>query len=270
VNLRITGEHSRDDENRPRWPRHGLLSAETSTVPIMTDLPRRGLFVVGTDTDVGKTAVAVAMLRGLVAAGRRVAAYKPVASGIAAAAEPGGDPERLWEAAGRIGAIADVCPQCFKPPLAPPRAAGAAGRTVDELLLRTGLAVWRDQELVVVEGAGGLFSPLAAATLGADLAREFGYPLVVVDAARLGAIGRTLATVRAARAAGLTVAACVLSQATPPRGEPDDPEGDVAIAAANAADLEPLLADVPVTLLSHGASQFAPPIDWWALAGGPA
>ena len=51
----------------------------------MTDLPRRGLFVVGTDTDVGKTAVAVAILRGLVAAGRRVAAYKPVASGIAAA-----------------------------------------------------------------------------------------------------------------------------------------------------------------------------------------
>lgn len=236
----------------------------------MTDLPRRGLFVVGTDTDVGKTAVAVAILRGLVAAGRRVAAYKPVASGIASAAEPGGDPERLWEAAGRGGAITSVCPQCFRPPLSPPRAARAAGRVVDEPLLRTGLAVWRHHELAVVEGAGGLFSPLAAATLGADLAREFGYPLVVVDSARLGAIGRTLATVRAARAAGLTVAACVLSQVTPPRGGPDDPESDVAIAAANVADLEPLLADVPVTLLSHGATGFAPPLDWWALAGGPA
>jgi dethiobiotin synthetase len=236
----------------------------------MTDLPRRGLFVVGTDTDVGKTAVAVAMLRGLVAAGRRVAAYKPVASGIAAAAEPGGDPERLWEAAGRGGAIAEVCPQCFPLPLSPPRAARAAGRIVDEPLLRTGLKAQGDHELVVVEGAGGLFSPLAAATLNADLAREFGYPLVVVDAARLGAIGRTLATVRAARAAGLTVAACVLSQATPPRGEPDDPVGDIAIAAANAADLALLLPDVPVTLLSHGATAFAPPLDWWALAGGPA
>jgi dethiobiotin synthetase len=236
----------------------------------MTDLPRRGLFVVGTDTDVGKTAVAVAMLRGLVAAGRRVAAYKPVASGIAAAAEPGGDPERLWEAAGRVGAIADICPQCFKSPLAPPRAARAAGRTVEESLLRTGLTAWRDQELVVVEGAGGLFSPLGEATLGADLVREFGYPLVVVDAARLGAIGRTLATVRAARAAGLKVAACVLSQVAPPRGEPDDPAGDAAIAAANTDDLGALLADVPVTLLSHGAADFAPPVDWWSLAGGPA
>ena len=120
----------------------------------MTDLPRRGLFVVGTDTDVGKTAVAAAVLRGLVAAGRQVAAYKPVASGIATAAEPGGDPERLWEAAGRVGEIANICPQCFAAPLSPPRAARAAGRVVDEPLLRTGLTAWRDHELVVVEGAG--------------------------------------------------------------------------------------------------------------------
>jgi dethiobiotin synthetase len=239
-------------------------------VPFLTDPPRRGLFVVGTDTDVGKTAVAAAILRELVAAGRRVAAYKPVASGIAAAAEPGGDPERLWEAANRVGAIADVCPQCFQPPLSPPRAARGVGRAVDESLLRAGLAAWRDHELVVVEGAGGLFSPLAAATLGADLAREFGYPLVVVDAARLGAIGRTLATVRAARAEGLAVAACVLSQVAPPRGEPDDPAGDGAIAAANAADLQQLLPDVHVALLAHGATAFAPRLDWWALAGGPA
>jgi dethiobiotin synthetase len=232
-------------------------------------LPRRGLFVVGTDTDVGKTAVATAILRGLVATGRRVAAYKPVASGLAAVTEPGGDPGRLWEAAGRGGAITSVCPQCFPAPLSPPRAARAAGRVVDETLLRTGLAAWRDHDVVVVEGAGGLFSPLGEATLGADLAREFGFPLVVVDAARLGAIGRTLATARAARAAGLAVAACVLSQVTPPRGAPDDPAGDLTLAAANAADLRQFLADVPVALLSHGASQFAPPIDWWALAGGP-
>ena len=54
-----------------------------------------------------------------------------------------------------------------------------------------------------VEGAGGLFSPLGERVLNADLARDFGLPLVVVDSARLGAIGRTLATVCAARASGL-------------------------------------------------------------------
>lgn len=234
----------------------------------MTDLPQRGLFVVGTDTDVGKTAVAAAILRGLVAEGRRAAAYKPVASGIAKADEPGSDPERLWKAAGRIGAITAVCPQCFPAPLSPPRAARAAGRTIDETLLRAGLAVGRERDLVVVEGAGGLFSPLGPTTLGADLAGEFGFPLVVVDTARLGAIGRTLATVRAARAAGLVVAACVLSEIVPSGGDPADPTSAGAIAAANVADLRHLLPDIPVTLLAHGATAFAPPIDWWALAGG--
>ena len=55
---------------------------------------------------------------------------------------------------------------------------------------------------MIVEGAGGLFSPLGDATLNIDLARDLDLPLVVVDAARLGAIGRTLAVVRAARAEG--------------------------------------------------------------------
>ena len=58
----------------------------------------RGLFVVGTDTDVGKTAVAVAIVAELAARGARVGVYKPVASG---APGPGGDPDRLWQAAGQ-------------------------------------------------------------------------------------------------------------------------------------------------------------------------
>jgi len=238
------------------------LPCPTSTAP-----RGRGLFVVGTDTDVGKTAVAVAILRGLVAAGCRAAAYKPVASGLGAVDSAGGDPIRLWEAAGRTGTVAAVCPQCFPAPLAPPRAARAAGRPIDETLLRSGLAVWNDHDLVVVEGAGGLFSPLGPMTLGVDLAVEFGYPLVVVDSARLGAIGRTLATVRAARAGGLAVAACVLSEVTAPRGSAFDPGSEAAIVAANVADLGLLLRDIPVLRLPHGAADFDPPADWLALAG---
>ena len=231
--------------------------------------PGRGLFVTGTDTDVGKTAVAVAIVRSLVAAGRRVGVYKPVASGIADAADPGGDPYRLWEAAGRPGTPAQVCPQAFPAAIAPVRSAAASGRTVDEPLLRAGLAAWRSSEVVIVEGAGGLFSPLGAKSLGADLAREFALPLVVVDSARLGAIGRTLATVRAARAEGLSIAACVLSEVTPPRGAPGDPQADAQIAADAVADLHRLLPGVPITILGHGAAAFAPAIDWWAAAGGP-
>lgn len=231
--------------------------------------PGRGLFVTGTDTDVGKTVAAVAIVRSLVAGGRRVGVYKPVASGVAAADDPDGDPYRLWEAAGRPGAPAQVCPQAFAAAIAPVRAAAAAGRTVDEALLRTGLAAWRSSEAVVVEGAGGLFSPLGERTLGADLARDFGLPLVVVDSARLGAIGRTLATVRAARAEGLVVAAVVLSEVAPPRGDPGDPAADSEIAAAAMADLGRLLPSVPVTLLGHAAPGFTPAIDWWSAARPP-
>lgn len=225
-----------------------------------------GLFVTGTDTDVGKTAVAVAIVSELVATGMRVGVYKPVASG---APGGGGDAERLWRAAGRPLAVDAVCPQSFAAPLAPADAARLEGRVVDETLLRRGIEPWwAANDLVVVEGAGGLFSPLAPRTLGVDLARDLGLPLVVVDAARLGLIGRTLATVRAARAEGLHVAAVVVSQVTAPRGAADDPAGDAAILRSGLAELQGRLDGTPVGVLGHEAPRIQPALDWTALARG--
>jgi len=225
-----------------------------------------GLFVVGTDTDVGKTAVGVALVSALVATGSRVGVYKPVASGSSG---PGGDADRLWQAAGRPLSLDRVCPQLFAAAIAPADAARAEGRAVDERLLRDGLDPWRDvSDLVVVEGAGGLFSPVGPTTLVADLAREFAVPLVIVDAARLGLAGRTLMAVRAARAAGLRVAAVVVSETTPPRGTADDPAGDAAILRSGLATLRGRLPDVAVGCLAHKAARIEPAIDWSALARG--
>jgi dethiobiotin synthetase len=227
----------------------------------------RGLFVTGTDTDVGKTAVAAAILRQLRAAGQVVGAYKPVASGAAAA---GGDAAALWEAAGRPLSLEAVCPQAFAAAIAPHRAARAEGRVVDERLLRAGFEPWRAAGgIVVVEGAGGLFSPLGDATLNVDLARGLGLPLVIVDAARLGAIGRSLALVRAARAEGLVVAAVVLSQVLPLQGRPDDPTSTVAIARDSLADLAARLPGTPVAMLAHGAARIEPAVAWETLSGDP-
>lgn len=221
---------------------------------------RRGLFVTGTDTDVGKTAVACAIGRQLVAAGKRVGVYKPAASGAGAAVS---DVVRLWDAAGRPLALAQVCPQSFAAPIAPPRSARAEGRVVDERLLLDGLEPWwAASDIVVVEGAGGLFSPLGDTLLNADLARELGLPLVVVDAARLGAIGRTLATVTAAWASGLTVAAVVLSHTQPLTGSLADPASPASIARDSAADLAARLAPLPVAVLAHDAGSIDPTIDW--------
>ena len=226
----------------------------------------RGLFIAGTDTDVGKTRVAAAIARDLVGAGRRVGVYKPVASGWTGA--EGSDAALLWEAAGRPGTLAQVCPQTFRAALSPPRAAAVEGRSVDEQLVHAGFANWQaNAAIVVVEGAGGLFSPLSDRWLNVDVAALLGLPVVIVDSARLGAIGRTLATARAARAAGVTVVAVVLSQVAPPRGHPADPTADERITRDSAADITRLLPDVPVAILGHAATRIEPVIDWWARGG---
>ena len=230
-----------------------------------------GLFVTGTDTDVGKTAVAVALVRGLMRdglrSGLRVGVYKPVASGVPPGGAAGSDVARLWEAAGRPLSMEAVCPQMFSAMISPPRSARAEGRRVDDARLRSGFDAWRDvSDIVIVEGAGGLFSPLGDATLNIDLARDLDLPLVVVDAARLGAIGRTLAVVRAARAEGLRVAAVVLSQGEPCGDSRDDPASPWAIARDSASDLADRLRPVPVTMLAHHATAIEPDLDWLTLA----
>lgn len=234
------------------------------------DMGQRGFFVTGTDTDVGKTAVALAIVRHLVkqgtAAGLRVGVYKPAASGTLPGGDPGSDASRLWEAAGRPLSVEAVCPQMFAAAISPPRSARAEGRQVDEQLLRAGFARWRDaSDIVIVEGAGGLFSPLGDTTLNADLARDLDLPLVVVDAARLGAIGRTLAVAEAAAARGLRLSAVVLSQIEPwPDG--DDPASPRAIAFQSAHDLAERLWPVPVLMLPYRAATIEPELDWLALS----
>lgn len=226
----------------------------------------RGLFVVGTDTDVGKTAVAVAIIAELASQGARVGVYKPVASG---AQGHGSDAERLWRAAGQPLAIDAVCPQSFAAAIAPADAARAEGREVDEELLRRGIEPWRAAgDLVVVEGAGGLFSPLGPRTLVVDLAREFRLPLVLVDAARLGLVGRTLMACRAARAEGLFVAAVVISQVAPPHGAPHEPASAAAILRSGLDTLRAHLPETPLGVLGHGAARIEPEIEWQALAAG--
>jgi len=222
----------------------------------------RGLFIIGTGTGVGKTYVGALVARALADAGRRVGVYKPVASGcdLADGRLTSPDAIMLWEAAGRPGALDDVCPQRFAAPLAPPRAAQAEGRCVDSELVRAGLDRWQQtSDVVLVEGAGGLLSPLADDMYNADLAAEFGYPLVVVAANQLGTINATLQTLVTARTyGGLHVAGVVLNS---PASRPDDPSRH-----SNAAELTrrcdvPLLAEVPY------GGQLDRDVDWWALAG---
>jgi dethiobiotin synthetase len=222
-----------------------------------------GLFITGTDTGVGKTYVAAMIVRDLAAAGLRVGVYKPVASGCR---YDGGslvsdDALSLWHAAGQPGTLDAVCPQRFAAPLAPHLAARAEGRRVDAALLRSGLKHWLERsDLLIIEGVGGLLSPVSEDEYVADLAHDFGCPLVVVAANRLGTIHQALATlvVAATFRDGLDVAGVVLNQ---PTVAPLDESG------ANNHD-ELCRRSVPPVLgqLPWNATAFDPPIDWRQLA----
>jgi dethiobiotin synthetase len=155
------------------------------------------LFITGTGTGVGKTYVGASIARALVAGGRRVGVYKPAASGcpVRDGRLVSVDAVALWESAGRPGTLEQVCPQSFAAPLAPHLAARVEGRRVDPQLLRSGIDFWRQTcDVLLVEGAGGLMSPISDDDYNADLAADFGFPLVVVSANELGTINATLQT----------------------------------------------------------------------------
>lgn len=226
-------------------------------------MPHRGLFIAGTNTDVGKTHVGAMIARDLIATGRRVGVYKPAASGCRREGERliADDAFALWEAAGRPGTLEQVCPQRFLAPLAPHRAAREEGRRVDAALLRSGVEIWRaSSEIVLVEGAGGLMSPLGDEDYNIDLAAEFGYPLVIVAANELGVINQVLQTVITAqtRAPRLAIAGIVLNQVARRDGDASLASNAEEIAARSPA---PLLATV-----AHGATAFNSRVDWFALS----
>ena len=223
-----------------------------------------GLFITGTGTDVGKTYVGAMIARALAAAGRRVGVYKPAASGCR---WEGGvlvsdDAVTLWEAAGRPGELDSVCPQRIAAPLAPHLAARAEGTRLDPDRLRTGIEYWQQRsEIVLVEGAGGLMSPMGEDEYVADLAFDFGFPLIVVARNALGTINATLQTLITAAAFrdGLPLAGVVLNHPAPP--DPAD-----ASLATNRAELAarcgpPVLAEV-----AWGARDFDAAVEWFTLA----
>jgi dethiobiotin synthetase len=224
----------------------------------------KGLFITGTGTGVGKTYVAALIARALRDAGIRVGVYKPVASGcqLRSGSLVSPDAVFLWEAAGRPGSLERVCPQMFLAPLAPHLAAPAEGRRVDSALLRDGIDFWRKtSDLVLVEGAGGLMSPMSDDDYNADLAAAFGLPLVVVSANELGTINATLQTLITANTYcdGLPVAGIVLNS---PRHGEDDLSVESNADELARRSVAPLLASV-----EYGGG-FDRAVDWAGLCRG--
>jgi dethiobiotin synthetase len=172
----------------------------------------RGLFVTGTDTGAGKTAVAAALVAALRSSGEAVRVLKPVITGLD---EP---PDSPWPhdhqvLAGAAGvAAAEVAILGYGPPVSPHLAAELAGRELNPAQLVSDiLARTEEDEFLIVEGAGGLLVPLWGSYDMRSLALELGLGLLIAARPGLGTINHTLLTLEAARSVGLDVVAVVLT-----------------------------------------------------------
>lgn len=176
----------------------------------------KALFITGAGTELGKTHVACALLRRWRASGLRAAAFKPVASGIATIAES--DPGRLLAALGLEAtpeALDQICPFRFAAPLAPPLAARAEGRTLCAETLRRACRerlAHAGADVLLIEGAGGLLSPMTQDMTCLDLLAALHIPAVFVMGDYLGAVSHALSGLELLRLRAIPVAAVVISQ----------------------------------------------------------
>lgn len=182
---------------------------------MLTPISIPGLFVTGTDTEVGKTVVAGAIGDWFRRQHLRVGVFKPVATGCVRRREGlvSEDAEFLAHCADARFPLDLICPQCYAKPLAPAIAAERAGRPLDwESIDRSLTAISRASDVVIVEGVGGLMVPLDSRYTVADFAVGLNLPTVIVARPGLGTINHTLLTVNALRSLKVPVAGVVINR----------------------------------------------------------
>ncbi len=218
---------------------------------VLPALPKvKGLFITGTDTDVGKTWVSAGLTAVLRQRGVNATYFKPVQSGCP---EQDGRPiptdARLArELAGLAEPLEVLTPICLRLPLAPGVAAEQEGKTVDlEQVARALRELAGRYDYLLVEGAGGLYVPLVNMQfLVLDMIRWLGFPLLVVARAGLGTINHTVLTVKAAQQAGIPVPGVVINRypAAPGLAERTNPRVIEALTGVPVLGLVPEVAGI--------------------------
>ena len=171
----------------------------------------RGVFVTGSNTGVGKTTVAIEIVRHI-SKTRAVKVRKPVETNCEISEQKYMPRDAIALSAACLlqEPIERVCPYCFEAEASAEFASDASGKklTLEDLVLA---CKCDDEYFVLVEGAGGLYSPIAKAALNVHLAIELQLPLLIVIRDELGAISQALLTLEAAKKNKLTVACIILN-----------------------------------------------------------
>jgi len=181
----------------------------------MISIHPTGYFITGSDTDVGKTYVACSLIRQMRKLGTNLEVRKPVESGCTIG-DSGelipADARKLQTANNNLESIERIAPYRFKAALAPPRAASLEGHhlQIDDLVNACSLD--HSDHLLIVEGAGGFYSPLAGNGLNADLASLLQLAVIVVINDQIGAVNQALMTIQAVESRNLPIAAIIMNQ----------------------------------------------------------
>jgi dethiobiotin synthetase len=229
-----------------------------------------GLFITGTDTGVGKTAVAAGIAASLLRRGRRVAVCKPVATGCERRREGlvSQDAEILAHHADARFPLDVICPQRFAEPLAPAVAAERAGTKVDWQAIDRAIGnMSRESNVLVVEGVGGVLVPMDASYAVIDMIVWLGLPVVIVARAGLGTINHTLLTLHALRKAGAAVAGVVINQypaETPPIAEETNPRAIEKWGKVPVLCVAPKFTPPPPPALPQDFLEVIDGVDWWS------
>lgn len=212
-----------------------------------------GLFVTGTDTDVGKTWVGVNIIRQIKKRNINITPRKPIESGwpVAQDDKQFTDAYRLAEAAGCLEKLASVCPNRFAAALSPVRAARMEDSPLSLKTIRAQcLQDLKENDFLYVEGAGGFYSPLVEDGLNADFASSLDLPIILVANNRLGCMSQILLCCEAIEKRQLKLAAIILNQV-------EEIAGNTAM--NNEADLRDYLS-YPIFSLAHQQTSLPEPL----------
>lgn len=174
-----------------------------------------GFFITGSDTDVGKTYVSVQIISELVKRGINVIPRKPVESGcelVDGKLYPA-DADKLLKASQSAQTLEDVCPYRFAPAISPQLAARHANTPIQlQQLVEACTNNIQDNDFLIVEGAGGFYSPICEAALNADLAKKLNLPVILVVDDRLGSVNQALLTLSAITASNIKPRTIILNR----------------------------------------------------------
>ena len=174
----------------------------------------KSIFVTGIDTGVGKTVFTCALARALHLAGINVGVMKPFATGLPRAGQyKSEDVELLIKSSGVSDPQELVNPYFFEIPASPYMAAKKLEKTIDIDVVLSGFERLRSaHDVVLVEGIGGIMTPILKDYFVADLIKDLNLDSILVTSTKIGSVNHTLLTLDACKKYGIRIAGLVISE----------------------------------------------------------